>query len=433
MHVNLYVDQIAALSQEQKEAGPDWNQLMNDNCVLLRDYSHALATGALPKKFDKEGNEIEQPLSPIYECYARRIYSEAREILRDVWPMGSWELPIKFPGVQSVDISTKTFNALLTREDFIRNRTQPIKVGKYFKRLGLYDDDTVNHKANQLISHIRIMREAKLELARTEADIVEVYETGPSSCMSGDSGCFDTDGLHPAAVYATPDIACAFVRVKNRIVARAMVNLIDDQYSTIYGNAEMLRILLQDAGYTSGYLDGCRINAIECNGTYLMPYIDGADEVGEAWDQPGYFIVGNSGYCCTHTNGLSEDGICCPACGDMFNPDYDGCWVDGADQTYCSESCAEEDGYVYTTDYNEYRHVDDCYYCQTDNSWYYLADQLIEVDGEYYHNEDDDIVFSEDQDEYIFRADAVYIHDIHSWVDDDRELEFTEDDEHEAA
>lgn len=431
MYVNLYVDQIAKLNTVNLEDSRVWTQLERENRELIIEHHNMVVNGTLPEVLDKQGNVVPSPEILRFEAYNRLIGTSVKVILCQTFKISQFDLPRKFPGVQEINQDTKTFKVQISRNDFLRNRTHDMKIGKYFKRLGLYTDNEVNEYANKIISHIRIMREAKLELATGEDAIVEVYENGPNSCMSGSADRFDTNGIHPAAVYNSPDLACAFVRVNDRIVARAMVNLIDNQYSIIYGNGELIKPLLEDAGYTSGYLDGCRIKVIEAYGSYVMPYIDGADEVGDS-DDPGYFIIGNGGYQCTETNGLVVNGEKCPCCEEVFDPEYDGIWVDAADQTYCSESCVSEAGYVYTVDMCEYVHLGDCYYVESLDRYYYHNDKLIEVQGEWYHNEDENIVYSDDQDEHIFRNDAVYIDDIDSWVDYHREHEF-EEEEDEAA
>lgn len=429
MHVNLYVDQVAKLNSYNLEDNRVFEQVMRENAVMLRVYENERIDGTLPKKFNKQGNEVEHSRALELECYSRRIHRGTAEFLANVRGTGMYYVGTEFPGVQKVNFVTKTFDVQITKEDFIRNRTQPMKIGKYFRRLGRHTDNEVNVMTNKIISEINVMLDAELQLATGE-DIAEIYINGPNSCMSGESYEFSTDGLHPALVYDSPDLACAYVEINGRIVARAMVNLIENQYSTMYGNSELLGMLLSKEGYDSGYLDGCRVKKIPCNGTYLMPYIDGSDEVGDEDEE--YFIIGSCGYRCTNTNGLVEDGIACAQCGDHFDPDYDGIFIDNANQAYCCTSCAETDGWRFAEDTDEFHAIDDLVFVQSENSYYYCTDDLVLIDDEWYLEDDEDIVYSEDQDEFLIQCDAVWIDSIDSWVSDCREDEF-EDLEDEAA
>ena len=53
--------------------------------------------------------------------------------------------------------------------------------------------------------------------------------------------------------------------------------------------------------------------------------------------------------------------------------------------------------------------VDDCVYCEEYDS-YVLADNTVEVNGEYYVEDDSDkIIFSNELDDYILKEDAIEI------------------------
>lgn len=131
----------------------------------------------------------------------------------------------------------------------------------------------------------------------TNSDEAEwVYCNGPISCMDGRKS-FTT---HPARVYATEDVAVAYMLSaadKDRVLARTVVNTQDKTYDRIYptpDNWNEDRLLsysdsvsvrddfesaLKEAGYRrrSAFLDGCKIKKIPYDDSYLfcMPYIDG--------------------------------------------------------------------------------------------------------------------------------------------------------------
>jgi len=432
--VIFYLDQVANLMSVNLEDDRVYRQLEAENRQLITAFNIAAVAHRLPPRANISGESEDPVTAHLISSYSRRLNPEIHEILRDMGYKKEFERACIFPGLKSYNLEDKTVNVHLTDRDFLNNRTHKMRMGKYLKRCG-YDDDFVNRTANEFTSLLRMRDEAVLSIA-IGADIVRIYEKGPYSCMSGYADQFD-GGIHPAEVYDSPDVACGYVTLNDHIVARSMLNEIDETYSKIYGNGALLKPLLEDAGYTSGYLDGCRIRRIESDstGVYIMPYIDGADKVGEDED-PEYFVVGGGRYDyhrCTGTNGLSAEGSRCPACGDMFDPEYDGVWVEAAEEAFCCTECVESAGYVYADDTCEFHCDDDVVYCETDSYYYYRTDDLVMVDDNWYKYDDDDIVYSEDQDEYIMQCDATYVDSIGSWVDDDRSDEFEEEYEDEVA
>lgn len=333
----------------------------------------------------------------------------------------------KLPGLQSYNKDDLTVNVFITERDWLHGKTTKMRLGRYLRKVG-YDEATCNRVANEFKTTLQAYDTAELQFAETEEEICRVYQEGPSSCMGGSKWGEN----NPMRVYATDDIMLAYCEIGGRIVARALINKADMAYSTIYGNDSLLAKLLNAENYYSGDLCGCRIQKIQTSyGDYLMPYIDGADYVSDMGD---YFVIegGSSDYMCTGTSGTTEDTTHCPECGDSFNPEYDGVWVECAEVSYCCESCAEEAGFVSIDGSwgTEYIPSDEAAYCRTDGSYYhYSDDNLIEIDGDYYLDTDHRIVYSEDQDEYILQDNAVYIASIDSWVDEDREHEFEEEED----
>lgn len=426
MYVDYYLDQLPDLHMGNV-GNQTWSDVYEKNDRAIKQYNADIGLG---RKQGKPSGHIGH--------YSRKFSRELCEILRHVGLAGSdtvWNGRKYFPGLKSFN-ADGTVNVYISEEDFVRNIAKPMKMGKYLRRLNRYTDDMVNQYANEFKSFIMLMKYVKLEIARTEEDIVYVYENGPSSCMGHEAHEFESH-VHPCTVYATPDIGVGYVRVGERIVARAVLNMVDDKFSVIYGNAALLEPLLEEAGYEDGNIDGCRIQRIKEDGdTYVMPFIDDANYVATC-DDPNYFIVeGGDGteYACTETNGLNDECSVCPCCGNHFNREYDGVWVEAASEMYCNGSCAEEEGYVHISDsYGDWHHRDDAYYCRTNGEYYLDTDDLVPFDGEWYRYDDDRVVYSEDQDETLWRDDAVWIDAIHDWVDADREDEFEEEDECEIA
>lgn len=136
----------------------------------------------------------------------------------------------------------------------------------------------------------------ELKIARTPGDIRRVYIGGPRSCMShwgssrecpqcrksgGAHYDYETylDDIHPTEVYGNSDLAVAYYGDIDHASARTVVwpdKMIYSERSdgAMYGASDVLRGLLRNAGYTSGSLYGAKIRAVECRGTYVMPYVD---------------------------------------------------------------------------------------------------------------------------------------------------------------
>lgn len=172
-----------------------------------------------------------------------------------------------------------------------------------------------------------------------DADTIEqVYENGPSSCMAGEAGQF-SGPCHPVRVYAGPDLAVAYIGdpaagVSGRAIVWPERKIFDAQY----GDCSRMRILLSNAGYTRGSLDGARIRRIPAydDGSFVVPWIDG---VSNCYEDGGYLILGEGDISCDSTDGVAGDpGPRCDSCEERF--DYGGVYVSGIGETWC-ESCAE--------------------------------------------------------------------------------------------
>jgi hypothetical protein len=118
-----------------------------------------------------------------------------------------------------------------------------------------------------------------------------------------------------------------------------------------------------------------------------------------------------------------EDMVECSHCGDRFN-DGDGYWA-GAweDQHICSYCCENNHTYAYSRRGNEYYINSDDVIC-VDGNYYdenFLGDNEIvvlrngdyarleasvEIDGDWYETDDEDICYAEDTDEYALKEDC---------------------------
>ena len=254
--------------------------------------------------------------------------------------------------------------------------------------------------------------EAEFGIVRTMPEMLDIIVNGPPSCMSGEDEEFGASGdRHPYEVY-DPALGwhMAYVREGGRYSGRALLN--DEmwvrtyrrkEYSDNYSDTdERLNSWLREQGYRK--IDdwvGFSFKRIKVSNNcgFLAPYLDGGNK-DVIIDGNTLEIVreGNGEYRCNETNGNAEelDACTCPHCGercdedDMFSVGYHG------DDSVC-RSCYEND---FTTVYG-----------RNGNEYAVHNDSVIEVDGEYYHDDylgDNGIVQLHDG-EYIHEDNAVYI------------------------
>lgn len=198
---------------------------------------------------------------------------------------------------------------------------------------------------------------APLGLAQTSDEIVHVYRSGPSSCMSKDRNHeeYSTGGIHPVSVYGAGDLAVAYFTVEGVIKARAICWPAKKIYGRMYGDEQRLRLLLHRDGFkpssSRSDWDGAKLLKVPVpdGSGYVCPYLDIGNQhvdVGKthllvnqdgeyAADNVSSVIAGdrcsrdedNDGYSCEHCNDYVNEG-------DHFNgPDGNG--------IYC-ENCFRE-------------------------------------------------------------------------------------------
>ena len=409
MHITLYLEQVKGQDVDHYRVV---NQMEESNREAIHQYEE-----------QRESNADMKPAT-AYHDNSRQMSEDDLALVSTLSGITTWKMRTRFPGLVSVNRDDCTVNAYITQRDFVMGRPQKIKFGKFLRKTCAFDDTAINNMANELKSLILLMDDAKLSLANGADEIVHVYENGPNSCMSG--GGFDSH-VHPASVYDSEDISCAFVQLGDRIVARALINNKDNLFSTTYGNDALLLPLLKEAGYQSGNLDGCRIRRIRTldGNAFVMPYIDGCDYVE---DVPGdYFIIDGMGgdVYCANTNGLSQEGDACENCGHISDDMY---WIEDIGHV-CDHDCAAEMDYhiPFDDEYGEFIHEDGLHFCVTNDRWYRSTEDLAYVEHEWYLLDDDLIVWSALDDEYYRRSDCTYIEHRETWVIDHEVEEYLDE------
>ena len=186
---------------------------------------------------------------------------------------------------------------------------------------------------------------------------------------------------------------------------------------------------LHEQGYVkeSYWRDGEKLAYFGTCDNFLAPYLDGGEKrVSVNCDEEEKWVMvdGDGEYICDQTGGVptddSGDYFECEDCGDRTAED-DGYWVGRGDDTRVCESCQEnnyryaygrrghqyyvhEDNVIYVDSQSEYYDVDyldDNEIVELNNGDYAPLDEAIEVDGDWYHVDDDRICRTEDTDEFL--------------------------------
>ena len=249
--------------------------------------------------------------------------------------------------------------------------------------------------------------------------------------MKDNTATFDeTD--HPYAVYA-PDLGWKLAIRRDRtgaVVGRALVH--EDTYvrtyMSDYGRSNKADPSLeawleaQGVNYKAGWEKGTKLAMIEISNGYRMPYLDG--NVTNVEDCGGYFeITCYGGYEAQSTYGEMSTGEICVECGSRQDEDHMA-WVGrNEDQHICDSCCDSRYTYVSSPRRNggnyfiENRYaveVDGEYYdgdnlpdhiVELENGDYEHIDNVVVVDGDYYLEDDDDIVYTEKGD-YALKDDC---------------------------
>ncbi|WP_176593391.1 hypothetical protein [Sphingobium sp. EM0848] len=259
-----------------------------------------------------------------------------------------------------------------------------------------------------------LLQEDALKITQDADEIEDVYVGGPGSCMAHEACDFDSS-CHPTRVYAGPDTALAYIGPREDAKARSVVWPSRKIYTTIYGDVSRLRLLLEEAGYIEGGLNGARIRRIEDGDGFVVPYIDAGDDLG---DDGQYLVIGRGSISSENTNGLAHRPWYCPRCDEDASPYGMVHSVDGSSEEWCyscyhnhttfcdhnghrysddenfitvyiehgSHTILEEDaadfGAVYLEDRGEWWASSCCRQCDASGEWFH-AEDLTEYHGEW--------------------------------------------------
>ena len=326
----------------------------------------------------------------------------------------------------------------------IANRQTVTTLGKYLRaHFSVLPDEAIRD-----IVALAQSEAAQIKIVSTLAEMIFHLHRGPGSCMKwedGESGIRDMSGdmRHPYEAYS-PALGWALaVRTEGGdTVGRALVNTEGKKIfvrsykkSAGYSHAdEQLEAWLVEQGYQ--HVDswvGRRIKVIptdEFDCGFIAPYLDG-DYKGVIRDGANLVVTRtDEEFTCNNTDGSADEvgGDDCSDCGTRIR-EGDGIWVGSHEDEMVCESCQEYNyNYAYGRNGRQYYiHSDRAVWVDSQDAYYHESytgdndivqlrsgeyehtDNAVEVDGDWYHVDDDRIVRCVDDDEYHLKRD-VYEH-----------------------
>lgn len=354
--------------------------------------------------------------------------------------------------------------AYTQNEDKGRRDIQTVtSVGKYLRR---HFPDLSDHEIRDLVS--RYGSADTYKFVHTTAEMIYHLHRGPSSCMvwSEDRAVRCSDGVtrHPYEVYNPKYGWHMAVRLSGEeTVGRALCMTNPDCGTKYYvrtyarpasngGYSETdngMENWLKEQGYIkhSYWEDGEKLSYHETHDDFLAPYLDGSEK--RVRIDGGCLVIDSDGeFACDQTSGspteIDTDTFECAQCGDD-TPDDDGYWVGrGEDERVCQHCLDNDYVYAYGRRGNQYYiATDNAIYVEGHSEWYdpdYLADneiveltngeylpmdEAVEINGDWYHIEDERVCRFEDTDEYGLTEDGWQCAESGNWYTEDCE-DYTE-------
>lgn len=378
----------------------------------------------------RDWHEREQNRYPIHPI--------VRKALRMSRPDNWHELLLQWPHESQTDKMRLAY----TRDERSGEADRQVVTG-LGKYLRAQFSNLPDHAIRDLVA---LHSDSECKFVHTTAEMLYHLLKGPRSCM-----VWDADrGRHPYETYCPTLGWHMAVRIyDNDTVGRALCNT--DKHGQKYfvrtykkcpnggySNAdEMLAAWLKSQGYEhhDGYGWGTKLKYISHNSGFLAPYLDGHEQRVdvEYVDSTQHLVIADGGeYTCNQTDGTTEEsgGIECEDCGNRF-VDGDGYWVGRyEDSQVCQRCCERSYHYAYSAHgHQRYIHEDNVEYVEgweeyvdtdylSDNNIVRLEngelcgeDDAVEVDDEWYHNDDERICYDDYNDRYDMRDNLVELED----------------------
>ena len=325
------------------------------NYVKIMNKLHAGAGEAVRCKVVKVAST--EPIDPRMRVVDRLVSGELSQV---PWSKETWYQVFKPEHICHVDPENPT----LVRYFDVRDRMFiSVTPGRYLNR---YADAYLSPEqiSKHVVRMIYVEGGYEVRYARTADEIEDIYttrSTGPQSCLRYPIDCDDDDhswesSVHPARVYAGPDLCVAYLydTKEGRAVGRVLVWEERKFFGRLYGETYECQTILGDELEKLGFtgpkqLNASRILRVFEDGHFVLPYID----LSRAVDDNGEYLVINAD---GDINGESQSGWSeyevydpCPNCGSQgHGGSVHTVAVDPEDlanvEEYCDE-CGPEKGY----------------------------------------------------------------------------------------
>lgn len=281
----------------------------------------------------------------------------------------------RFPHVAKKDPTKVAFTE--SPEKGMRDIQTVLTPGRYLERFYSYrlSSEEIRDLARSYVTRLDV---PTLSIARLSSEIVDVYRKGPDSCMSKSLDNYSSH-VHPVSVYGLdseneerPDaLVLAYLRIDQRITARALINERDKTHMRVYGDKALLEKALNANGFHSGDPFGYSIKAISCDDGYVMPYIDRGQYVGAA----NVDLRGNRFVICRDSDWTAEN-----TCGTICEPEPED---EGDYCEYYEETRNEESYTVVVSDEGETQNWCEsaCDNYATRLNGRYYSDEIVSTDG----------------------------------------------------
>lgn len=354
----------------------------------------------------------------------------------------------------------------------IDDRQTVTSIGKYLRRHWPDTNTMPDHTIRDLVQ--RYGTNAEYKIVRTKAEMIHHLHQGPGSCMVWTrSGvrCSDGQTRHPYEAY-DPKFgwALAVGILNGDTISRALVidkvetDTLDpsgktpikyfvrtylkptgDGYSQVDGGMENW---LKEQGFEKRYswADGQEMAYYPTSDHFLAPYLDGSEKrvtLQDVGNDTAVLVIDSEDgdYLLNRTDGSpeyedDEDTFECECCGDRTDND-DGYWVTRDEDEHVCQSCCDNNyTYVYGRRGNQYYvNSDYAVYCndeyydedyladndivQLENREYEHTDNAVEINGDWYHIDDENICHTEDTEEYALCEDCWQCTESLNWYTDD--------------
>lgn len=346
---------------------------------------------------------------------------------------------------------------------YLKYRTKPdssatteMRIGRFFKRYGCNPDGTElgDEQVKCITARLSQFQQSfELSFTKDRKQVSEVYQRGPSSCMSYEFEWLKVDGVrvHPSEVYCHPENnleLCYIQTERGDIVARALLNTNTKQYTRIYAKSDaiagiydVMRDMLKELGYTrnesSDWSEGEKLLRFDTDcGGIICPYLDPGNTGVTLYDD---YMTCYGSEEAEHSTGCLEDyppegrsrcDYCEESCSDTdtamsrYNNEYQICECCQGDEFRWVE-CAENGYSLWVHDDNEYLHrTADGDYIYTGNGeadwveigcgyregrWARVDDTVTDVDGDVWHVDSIGDRITEFDGEYYVHNDYVVV------------------------